>query len=200
MDPGSDCCYVHERALPKGAAPKITKSSPVKTLNGTTKCNRVVKLDGLILPEFSRSRRIDNAFVYFVSNQDMNTDMILGNDFLQAIGINCNGNNAIGAWFKTSMLCKPGEHFDDKNEMCMDFLESLFPNEALNDDEEHESNLAQTLEAKYPKVDVKEVAQNQKHLTIKRRKELAALLSDYNKLFSGELGLCPHRKTAPQTN
>jgi hypothetical protein len=92
------------------------------------------------------------------------------------------------------------EHFDNKNEMCMDFLESLFPNKALNDDEEHESNLAQTLEAKYQKVDVKEVAQNQKHLTIKRRKQFAALLSDCNKLFSGELGLCPHRKTAPRTN
>jgi threonine aldolase len=78
----------------------------------------------------------------------------------------------------------------------MDFLESLSPNKALNDDEEHESNLAQTLEAKCQKVDVKEVAQNQNqnHLTIKEPKQLAALLSDCSKLFSRELGLCPHQK------
>jgi hypothetical protein len=62
----------------------MTKSSPVKTLNVTTKHNRTVELDGLILPEFSRSQRID-------SNQDKNTNVILGNDFLQAIRINCNG-------------------------------------------------------------------------------------------------------------
>jgi hypothetical protein len=101
MDPGSNHSYVQERASPKGAVPKMTKSSPVKTLNGTTKHNHVVELDGLILPEFSQSRRIDNTSVCFVSNQDTNANVILENDFLQAIRINCNGNNAI-TWFDTN--------------------------------------------------------------------------------------------------
>ena len=59
---------------------------------------------------------------------------------------------------------------------------------------EHEANLSQILEAKYQKVDVKQVAKNQKHLTVGQRDQLTALLRTYTKLFSGELGLYPHRK------
>ena len=71
---------------------------------------------------------------------------------------------------------------------------SISPHEALNDDEEHESNLAQILEANYQKIEVRQVADNQKHLTNKQGDQLPGLLSTYTKLFSGKLGLYPHRK------
>jgi hypothetical protein len=153
----------------------------------------MVELDGMILPEFSRSRRIDETFVCFVANPDTLNDVILGNDFLQAIGIICNGHNNTITWFDTSVPYKPRDYFDNKDQMYVDFLESLSPTEGFNDDEEHESNIAQILEAKFQKTNIKQVAENAKHLTVKQREQLATLLSSYNKLFSGELGLYPHR-------
>ena len=50
------------------------------------------------------------------------------------------------------------------------------------------------LEAKYEKVDIKDLARQQKHLTITQQQELQKVLQKYNKLFDGTLGLYPHQK------
>ena len=94
MNPGSDFSYIPERVLPKGAVPKTAvRAAPTKTLTGIQTFDRMVELKGVILPEFSRSKKIDEISVCYVAKQHTNTDVILGNDFLQAIGINCNGTN-----------------------------------------------------------------------------------------------------------
>jgi hypothetical protein len=36
MDPGSNHSHIHERTLPKGAVPQITRPTPTKTLNGVS--------------------------------------------------------------------------------------------------------------------------------------------------------------------
>ena len=80
-------------------------------------------------------------FVCYVSKQDTNTEVILGNDWLQAIGINCNcnGTNNTISWFDTKNVpYKPRDNFNVKDQMYIDFLESKSPQEAFNDDEEHE--------------------------------------------------------------
>ena len=83
MDPGSDFSYIHERVLPKGAVPKTVRTVPTKTLTGVQTFDRMVELKGMILPEFSRSKKIDEIFVCYVSKQeDANIDGILENDFL----------------------------------------------------------------------------------------------------------------------
>ena len=43
------------------------------------------------------------------------------------------------------------------------------------------------LEAKYEKVDIKDVVKEQKHLTITQQQELQKVLEKYNKLFDGTL-------------
>ena len=50
------------------------------------------------------------------------------------------------------------------------------------------------MDAKYEVVAPDEVAAKQKHLNRKQRRDLAALLKRYPKLFSGQLGHYPHRK------
>ena len=165
---------------------------PTKTINGITNYNRIVELQGILLPEFSRSKRIEKPFKCYVSNHDSKLDIILGNDFLIAVGINCNGADQTITWLDNSVPYKPRTYFSDDQQMYIDFLDSLSPND--NNDLDNEINATQILEAKYQKVDVQEVAQKQTHLTQSQREDLAALLSKYTKLFNGELGLYPHRK------
>ena len=52
----------------------------------------------------------------------------------------------------------------------------------------------QIQESKYEQVPVREVASQQKHLTIEQREDLVQILERYPKLFSGKLGCYPHRK------
>jgi hypothetical protein len=52
---------------------------------------------------------------------------------------------------------------DQKQQMHVDFLDSSSPDEEIDDDDK--SNASQILEAKHQKVDGKEVAEQQTHLT-----------------------------------
>jgi hypothetical protein len=93
MDPGSDHSYLHEQIFLKGAVPQITKALPTKTLNETTNYTRIIELQMILLPELSCSKRINKIFKCYVSTHETNTNIILGNDFLTAVGINCDENN-----------------------------------------------------------------------------------------------------------
>ena len=46
--------------------------------------------------------------------------------------------------------------------------------------------------SKYEHVSVQEVASHQTHFTLQQQQDLANVLIEYPKLFSGELGLYPH--------
>jgi hypothetical protein len=61
-------------------------------------------------------------------------------------------------------------------------------------DDSLDEGLVSILDAKYEVVAPDEVAAKQKHLNRKQRRDLAALLKRYPKLFSGQLGHYPHRK------
>ena len=50
------------------------------------------------------------------------------------------------------------------------------------------------MEAKYEKVDIKDVAKQHNHLTITQQRELQKVLQKYNTLFDGTLGPYPHQK------
>ena len=54
IDPGSNFSYIYERVLLRGAVSMIVVPSALtKTLNGTQKFDRMVKLKGMLLPKFS---------------------------------------------------------------------------------------------------------------------------------------------------
>jgi hypothetical protein len=57
-----------------------------------------------------------------------------------------------------------------------------------------DSYAADITEAKYEKMDIDKVVENQKHLTEKQKKELTELLNNYTTLFNGNLGKYPHKK------
>ena len=59
MDPGSDALFIHENCLQKGATPQLIKPGLITTLNGSTTYNCVLWLDQIMLPKFSKSKRIN---------------------------------------------------------------------------------------------------------------------------------------------
>jgi hypothetical protein len=52
----------------------------------------------------------------------------------------------------------------------------------------------QILESKYKEANTDDITNQQTHLTPEQHADLAKLLSEFPQLFSGKLGLYPHRK------
>jgi len=60
LDPGSTYTFIHGRALPKHCQPvKIQEAKKVNTISGTGDCNELVILRDIRLPEFDKSRRVN---------------------------------------------------------------------------------------------------------------------------------------------
>jgi hypothetical protein len=137
------------------AAPQTTRPTPAKMPNGVS--NRIAEPQVASFPEFSRSKHVERPFKRCLSKHDSKVEIKLGNDFSIAVGINCNGADQAITWLVNSVPCKPQTGCSDEQQMHIDFLNSLSPDD--NVDFPNEINATQTLEAKCQKVDVNEVAQ-----------------------------------------
>jgi hypothetical protein len=69
FDPGSDKTFINQRVLPTGVHGKTVDTLAVNALNGTDKISQKVVLEGLTLPEFSATQRIDKKASACVFNQ-----------------------------------------------------------------------------------------------------------------------------------
>ena len=83
---------------------------------------------------------------YIIAQQDTNTSIILGNDFLTTIGIKSNRGDQTITWLNNSVLYKPRDYFNQKVQICTGFLDSLAPDEGVNGIEDLEANVSQILE------------------------------------------------------
>jgi hypothetical protein len=54
--PLTSSTYLHAQIIPKGAVPQTTKAIPTRTFNGTTNYNRILELQGILLPKLSHSK------------------------------------------------------------------------------------------------------------------------------------------------
>lgn len=115
-------------------------------------------------------------------------DVILGRDFLHKSGLQLNFDRQTVQWLDQTI--------DMKGDAFMKNPQLFFLEDQHNDEleEELESNATEILDAKCERVDPREVADKQTHLTPQQRMDLSNLLSKHAKLFNGELGRYPHRK------
>ncbi len=75
-------------ALPKGIITKLFGDTKlVRTLAGHLKMQEVVTMHNLRLPEFDKSRRINQQKVLVFDNDNIKYDIILGTNFLSKTGI-----------------------------------------------------------------------------------------------------------------
>jgi hypothetical protein len=103
----------NSRCLPKGATPYLLET-PVEglTIAGRFKANRAVRFQDVVLPEFSRSKKID-SFIAYVIDSDSQYDLILGRDFLLKAGIDTCFSTKTTNWLGQCLKMKPPGFWED---------------------------------------------------------------------------------------
>ena len=86
FDSGSDFSHIQKRVLPPGVeATSVNKA--IIGMTGLATVAEEVDLQDMVLPEFSCTLRINDTFRCYVMNNASIYDVILGRDFLMAVGI-----------------------------------------------------------------------------------------------------------------
>jgi hypothetical protein len=191
FDSGGTRTFVNAKCLPKGATPTVIRQ-PLHgiTAAGRFTCNRMVELKDIVLPEFSRSKRIDGQWA-FVFDAPWQYDIVFGRDFLLKIGLDTGFSTQTTNWLDIKLPMKKSGFWNAPVSMYLALEQHV---------EEHENEEAECdcfnkiKDAKYEKVDPREVAKQQTHLTEKQRKELADMLLKHEPLFDGSLGRYPHKQ------
>ena len=175
FDSGSDISLLNSSCLPK-ATPSDSLPMTAKgiTAAGTFHSTHTVVLKEIMLPEFSRTKRIQE-WRFYLFDASCPYDIILGRDFLLALKIDPCFSTLTINWDNLSIPFKPRTVWNDPYN-----VRTILATEIQ--------------ESKYEQVSVQEVAHNQTHLTPQQQDDLAAILQEYPLLFSGKLGLYPHRK------
>jgi len=195
LDSGSDRTFFSSRCLPPGACPTLLPSSVSgSTLAGLLTSNRTVRLQEVLFPEFTKSKRFSGTEA-FVFDGPCPYDVILGSIDQRRIGINLQYSTGIMQWYDIEIPMKEPGTWNNRINLMMALLNDQFD----DDDEETfgsycECFATEILEAKYEAHDPDAVAQQQTHLTTEQRQDLADLFRKYGKLFSGQLGHYPHRQ------
>ena len=84
---------IHRSALPRGVNPMVLdKRARMNTLAGTYESGGEVMLKGLRLPEFDKNRNIEEQKA-LVFGANCRHDDILGNDFMNKVGIDIKESN-----------------------------------------------------------------------------------------------------------
>lgn len=209
IDPGSDDSYVHRRILPPGINGQTVKRA-VNTIHGNnTLSTQIVDLHGIVFPEFSPTQKVESNFKAHIFNTtDSRYDMIIGNNILLPLGIDCLASTRTIKWMGKHVPYKPdsapesttADPSEDPSMLMAQFLEThhfaFDPDARLNDIiEERIAHHVSIAESKYDLVPLEDVAKQQKHLTAKQQNDLYNVIKDFEPLFNGNL--VRHRKLGP---
>ena len=199
FDSGSDKTLINRRVLPAGSNPKTVKGIPMTGVHSTNVHDQEVLLSDISLPEFSPSLKVPGPIRATVfNNQDTAYDIIIGIDTLTVLGIDIMCSTKTVCWNDIRIPFHPRNYFSDPHftQMLIQELEAD-PLDSEKDIAEasskgYKSNVI--LHSKYERVDTKEAAQKQVHLSSDKRKDLETLFSKCKKLFSGVLDTYPGKK------
>ena len=173
----------------------MNKGSHFVGIHGTKQLNENVLLRNISLPEFSPTQRIPGPIRATLFNNPQSTyDVIVGMDMIQAVGISISGVSKTVSWNDNTIPFHPSDYFGTSFPASL--AEAMT---AFSEAEEQEAAILgykskTILSSKYDEIETDKIAQQQKHLSQRQRKDLAKLLRKYTKLFSGKLGCYPHRK------
>ena len=197
FDCGSQLSFLKHSKVPKDHIIS-TIEQPVCGLTSTSHLTEEVTLTGIMLPEFSASKRIDSTLCCLLldeQQEDSTYDMILGLDFLCAVGIDILCSKKQLRWDDATLAFQPHDTYKETHTNLHAHTIEVF---AYGDEDDDPEGLGykstQIMEAKYEAIDTDELAHLQKQLTPKQRTDLAHLFHKFPKLFDGELHMYPHRQ------
>ena len=195
FDCSSQLSFLKRSKVPNGCAIS-TVEQPVCGLTGTSHLTEEVTLTGITLPEFSASKRIDSSLRCLLldeQQEDSTYDMILGLDFLCAVGIDILCHQKQLKWDDATLAFQPRDTYKETHSNIHAYLiEALAYGDKEDDPEGLGYKSTQIMEAKYEAIDTDELTQAQKQLTPKQRTDLACLFRQFPQLFDGELRMYPH--------
>jgi hypothetical protein len=188
VDTGSTYTHISASSLPKGVTP-LRLPRPVRgsTLAGTIESYGYVQLKDITLPELDPSRRIESLRAY-VFKSPCKYNVILGTDFCATAGLIIDCAEQEIRWLDDAIPFKATTHYASSTAALEDYTAATI------DHFDAYTACQQILESKYEGANTEDVANQQTHLTPEQRADLAKLLSEFPQLFSGKLGLYPHRK------
>ena len=168
FDCGSQLSFLKRSKVPKECEIS-TVEQPVHGLTGTSHLTEEVTLTGITLPEFSASKRIDSSLCCLLldeQQEDSTYNMILGLDFLCAIGIDILCRQKQLKWDEATLAFQPRDTYKEPHANIHARLIEAF---AYGDEEDDPEGLGykwtQIMEAKYEAIDTDELTQAQKQLT-----------------------------------
>jgi Aspartyl protease len=198
VDTGSKHTFIYKDALPHAVQPTQVKGIRTSLLDKTTIIDQVVQFDDMVLPELNATKHITKSFTAYVANsQSHHFDVILGQDFNIALGLDVMNSQKLITWGgdQTPFRVIPArtERFRAMQQAYINAYspreEEFVPKHCL---------VTEILGAKYDKQDTDQVADQQCHLSPEQREQLKQLLRQFPRLFRGELGTSkyPHQKVS----
>ena len=162
FDCGSQLSFPKCSKVPKECTIS-TVEQPVRGLTGTSHLTEEVTLTGITLPEFSASKRIDSSLRCLLldeQQEDSTYDMILGLDFLCAVGIDILCRQKQLQWNEVTLAFQPCDTYKETHtNIHARLIEAFAYGDEDNDPEGLGYKSMQIMEAKYEAIDTDELAQ-----------------------------------------
>ena len=183
FDSGASNSSIHRRALPVQCKTTSVEPVNINRFGGMSTLTEKVTLKQCILPEFSRSYRIDeiNAFVH---DNDTSYDLIIGRDVLMQCGFSLDFENQVVKWMEMEVSMKSSRFWNSRQNVELAFVDWEGEQDGTDDKDCFITNI---LPSKYDNVTPEQVAEHQDHLTGQQREELTELLHEFPALFNGQL-------------
>jgi hypothetical protein len=193
FDSGGTKTLFNRRCLPTGATPCLLGTPAIgTTATGNFKSTTGVRLEDCVLPEFSRSKKIECINAIAFDAPASQCDVMLGRDYLHQLGMDPRFSTKKMVWMEHSLDMKSPGFWDDPVNLCSSLHQDA--DESVIKDKSDQHRATEILHAKYEKVDAMQVARDQKHLNEEQQRAPGKVLNKFTKLFDGTLGKHPHRK------
>lgn len=183
LDSGGTNTLIHNRVLPRGAVPVAGFGErKFRTIAGDFQSRRAVTLRDIVLPEFDKTRRVDDIEAY-VFDSPCSYDVILGQDFLSKAGVKLDFEHGVMCWLDRKIDMKDRRHWESRANWFVALDEA-----DEDDDYDEDFGDAYMLDAKYESTDPKDVVEAQSHLDDEQKKQLLEVLEKHSTVFDGTLG------------
>ena len=144
-----------------------------------------VSIDNMILPDLSKSFKINAIMAYIYDIPDSRYDIIFGRDVLEHMNVDVCYSTHTVTWLHHTIQMKNEDFFQSALNLYYTFNEDDILDQG-------DLFIHEILPSKYGKVEIDSVIQKQSHLNQQQKFELKQILEKVDKLFNGTLGCYPH--------